>query len=142
MNKKEKELVIARLQTMPDNLNLCMGNRPYSREGLIKEVENETKDGEIVVQMHMEYIRALANGTLMDTQVDDIRIRKVKVLGDRAKEEADKQGLSENDLVIIRTRTVIGSLPTYELTKIEGSPTQFLQDKILNLDGTIGDVLV
>jgi len=70
------------------------------------------------------------------------RIRKVKVLGDRAKEEADKQGLSENDLVIIRTRTVIGSLPTYELTKIEGSPTQFLQDKILNLDGTIGDVLV
>ena len=66
----------------------------------------------------------------MNTQVDDIRIRKVKVLGNRAKEEADKQGLSENDLVIVRT--VIGSLPTYKLTKIEGSPTEFLRDKILN----------
>lgn len=68
----------------------------------------------------------------MNTQVDDIRIRKVKVLGHRAKEEADKQGLSENDLVIVRT--VIGSLPTYKLTKIEGSPTQFLRDKILKSD--------
>jgi len=61
----------------------------------------------------------------------DIRIRKVKVLGHRAKEEADKQGLSENDLVIVRT--VIGRpLPIYKLTKIEGSPTQFLRDKLLN----------
>jgi len=68
----------------------------------------------------------------MNTQLDDIRIRKVKVLGDRAKEEAEKQGFSENDLVIVRT--VIGSLPTYKLTKIEGSPTQFIRDKILNSD--------
>ena len=67
----------------------------------------------------------------MNTQVDDIRIRKVKVLGYRAKEEADKQGLSENDLVIVRT--VIGRpLPTYEITKIEGSPTQFLRDCFIN----------
>lgn len=64
--------------------------------------------------------------------LDDIRIRKVKALGDRAKEEADKQGFSENDLVVVRTVFNSGSLPKYKLTKIKGSPTQFIRDKILN----------
>ena len=63
---------------------------------------------------------------------DGVMIRKVKALNTLAKEEAEKQGFSENDLVIVRT--VIGSLPTYKLTKIEGSPTQFIRDKILNSD--------
>ena len=61
---------------------------------------------------------------------DGVMIRKVKALNTLAKEEAEKQGFSENDLVIVRT--VIGSLPAYEFTKIEGSPTQFLKDEIAN----------
>jgi len=61
---------------------------------------------------------------------DGVMIRKVKTLNTLAKEEAEKQGFSENDLVIVRT--VIGSLPAYEFTKIEGSPTQFLKDEIAN----------
>ncbi|MBI5000186.1 MAG: hypothetical protein HZB92_01470 [Euryarchaeota archaeon] len=64
-----------------------------------------------------------------DASPDDVRIRKVKVLGDRARAQALQQGLGDNDLVLVRT--VIGSLPEYKITKIEGSPIQFLQDKYL-----------
>ncbi|MCJ7817168.1 MAG: hypothetical protein MUP55_04895 [Candidatus Aenigmarchaeota archaeon] len=62
---------------------------------------------------------------------DDIRIRKVRVLGDRAKAEALKQGCEENDLVIVKTIIEGGHLPRYEIEKIEGSPMQFLYDRIL-----------
>jgi len=54
----------------------------------------------------------------------DIRIRKVKVLQGRAKEEADKQRLSPDDLVIVTTS--IGSLPEYHIEKIDGDPISFL----------------
>ena len=52
----------------------------------------------------------------------DIRIRKVKMLNDKARAIADSQDLDENDLVILRT--------TYEIEKIEGSPSEYLQNKI------------
>lgn len=58
----------------------------------------------------------------------DVRIKKVKMLNDRAREEANKQGLDENDLVIIRTTIAIP--PKYEIEKIEGSPIMYLQNKI------------
>ncbi|ATZ61304.2 MAG: hypothetical protein BME93_04230 [Methanosarcinales archaeon Met12] len=64
----------------------------------------------------------------MTTKYDDIRIRKVRVLGDKLKEEAHQIGLSGDDLVIVRT--YINSLPTYKIEKIEGSPIEYLQRKI------------
>jgi len=54
----------------------------------------------------------------------DIRIRKVKVLQGRAKAEAEKQHLSPNDLVIVKT--TVGSLPEYRIEKIEGDPVSYL----------------
>ncbi len=60
----------------------------------------------------------------------DVRIKKVKMLNDRAREEANKQGLDENDLVIIRTTISSGSLPEYKIEKIIGSPSMYLQNKI------------
>lgn len=54
----------------------------------------------------------------------DIRIRKVKVLQGRAKEEAIKQGLAPNDLVILTTS--VDSLPEYGVEKIDGDPVSFL----------------
>lgn len=65
----------------------------------------------------------------MAVQGDEISIRKVKILDDRAKATAIKMGLKENDLVILTTH--IGSLPEYELEKIEGSPIKYLQNKYL-----------
>ena len=64
----------------------------------------------------------------MATNGEDVRIRKVRMLSDRARENADQMKLKENDLVIVRTH--INSLPTYEIEKIEGSPITYLQQKI------------
>ena len=61
---------------------------------------------------------------------EDVRIKKVKMLDDRARATAFKQGFNENDLVIVRTIIKKGSLPKYELEKIEGSPSMYLQNKI------------
>jgi len=60
----------------------------------------------------------------------DARIRKVKVLQGRAKLEAEKQGLSPDDLVIVTTRINIGSLPDYSVEKIEGDPTSYLLKRV------------
>lgn len=54
----------------------------------------------------------------------DIRIRKVKVLQGRAKEEAEKNGLKPNDLVIVTTS--VNSLPEYHIEKIDGDPVSYL----------------
>lgn len=51
-------------------------------------------------------------------------IRKVKVLQGSARDAAVRQGLGENDLVIVERS--IHSLPEYKLTKIEGDPIKFL----------------
>ena len=62
-----------------------------------------------------------------------INVKKVSVLAHRAKEEADRLKLKDNDLVIIKTIITEGKLPEYKLTKIEGNPIEFLQ-KIFNED--------
>lgn len=74
-------------------------------------------------------LMAEKKGGKLGTLGDDIRIRKVKMLDDRAREKANQKGLNENDLVIVRT--VVNSLPTYEIEKIDGSPIKYLQKKIL-----------
>lgn len=52
----------------------------------------------------------------------NIRIRKVKVLKGRAKEEARKKGLNPNDLVLVTTTTSI--------EKIDGDPVSYLLKRI------------
>jgi len=54
----------------------------------------------------------------------DIRIRSVKVLQGRAKDEAMKQKLKPDDLVILKTS--VNSLPEYSVEKIEGDPVSYL----------------
>jgi len=54
----------------------------------------------------------------------DAVIRKVKVLQGRAREEAEKQHLKEDDLVLVTSPT--HSLPEYKVEKIEGDPLSFL----------------
>lgn len=57
----------------------------------------------------------------------DMRIRKVKVLKGRAKEEAEKQKLSPDDLVVVTTS--VDSLPEYRIEKVEGDPVSYLLNR-------------
>ncbi len=65
-------------------------------------------------------------------KASDISVRKVSVLRGRARDEATKQGLKEDDLVIVRT-IIESGLPEYRLEKIEGEPLKFLEEKYLNV---------
>ncbi|MEM3622788.1 MAG: hypothetical protein QXR76_03340 [Candidatus Bathyarchaeia archaeon] len=51
-----------------------------------------------------------------------VRIRKVCALHGKAEEQAKKQGLNPNDLVIVETIFVKGSPPQYHIKKIVGDP--------------------
>ena len=53
-------------------------------------------------------------------------IRKVKVLQGKPKIEAEKLGLSPEDLVLVTTTINFDSPPDYAVEKIEGSPMDFL----------------
>jgi len=57
-----KRLVIIRLKTMPPNIKISIGPRKdLSREGLLKEVENETELGKLIIKMQLEYLRSMKN---------------------------------------------------------------------------------
>jgi len=52
------------------------------------------------------------------------RIRMVKVLRGRARDEADRMGLEPDDLVIVTAS--LHPLPEYHVEKVEGDPVSFL----------------
>ena len=59
---------------------------------------------------------------------EDLSIRKVKVLGGRARQQAIDEGYDEEDILLVKE--TIASLPKYEFIKVEGSPTEFLKAKM------------
>ncbi len=59
-------------------------------------------------------------------------IRKVSVLRGRAKDEAEKQGLDPDDLVIVTTS--LHPLPEYHIEKVIGGPVSFLLDELKNYE--------
>lgn len=71
MKKEEKELVIVRLQTLPPHKKLCINDTGYSRDEIIKEVENETVIGELVVRIHMKFLKSLTNEELHELLNDE-----------------------------------------------------------------------
>ncbi|MEM3202604.1 MAG: hypothetical protein QW478_09815 [Candidatus Micrarchaeaceae archaeon] len=59
-----KELIIARIDTMP-NRNIVIGNYGvFNKEQLKEHVENEDKIGIKVVEMQLEFLKALKDGRI------------------------------------------------------------------------------
>jgi len=78
-------------------------------------------------------IKSTTKTSMRVKKYDDIRIRKVKVLCDVARETARQMKLKDDDLVIVKTYLhPYAGWPTYELEKIEGSPIEYLQRKLIN----------
>ena len=65
-----RELVKARLQTFPSGKKISIGSDgEFSKEDLIKEVDQRTDLGKKIIDIQMDYMRAFKNGTLL-AQID------------------------------------------------------------------------
>jgi len=60
----EKELVLARFDTWPRNLNLMVGNRSLTIDDMIREVKEETDLGLKLIEMEMKWLRSFKTGEI------------------------------------------------------------------------------
>lgn len=66
-DKKEqiKKLVIARLDSLPSNVNISVGSEgSFNKQQLIEQVESDTEIGEKMIEIELEYLRKLKEGIL------------------------------------------------------------------------------
>jgi len=67
ISQTEKELVIARLETYPNNIGTLIGNnKPYSKKDLIDNVIQNTNIGKQIVDIELSYLKDLASGKIYD----------------------------------------------------------------------------
>lgn len=62
LGEEIKKLVVARIQTMPPTMKLSIGSSgSFSKDELIRHVELDDAVGKKIVEMHMKYLREIAN---------------------------------------------------------------------------------
>lgn len=70
-----KKLVIERLSFMDRNRTIYIGDddsrHKYTRDELIKHVLNGDTIGKTIVDMEMSFLKALADGSLLNMVIDD-----------------------------------------------------------------------
>jgi hypothetical protein len=67
-NPEVKELVLARINVMPPNYKLSVGNQgTFTKEQLIENVGKGNEIGNQIIDMQMNFIKALTSGKLMET---------------------------------------------------------------------------
>jgi hypothetical protein len=65
LSKEEKELVLARLDVMSNNLKISIGSYgTFSKADLKKHVEQEDEIGRKVVEIQLEFLRSIKEGKL------------------------------------------------------------------------------
>jgi hypothetical protein len=63
-----RELVLARIDVMPPNLKLSIGNfGTFTKQELMEHVRNGDEAGKQIVQMQLNFIKALTSGRLIET---------------------------------------------------------------------------
>ena len=64
INEEIKKLIIARIDAkMPPNLKISIGNgKSLTKEEMIEHVKREDSQGKHIVAMHINFIKAVANG--------------------------------------------------------------------------------
>lgn len=59
MNEDEKNIVLARLETMPPGMRLSIGEYgTFDKNSLIENVNKETEIGEFIVEIYMDTLRS------------------------------------------------------------------------------------
>lgn len=65
-----KELVIARLRTLPDSKGISIGSfGEFTKEQLIERVRSGDEVGEKIIQVEMNFLRALKDGILYEKEL-------------------------------------------------------------------------
>lgn len=62
--KELKQLVLARIQVMPDTLNMAIGSEALSKKDLINHVKKQDDLGKQIMEMELEFIQDLASGAI------------------------------------------------------------------------------
>ncbi len=63
-----KELVLARINVMPSNYKLSIGSEgTFTKEQLLNHIKSGSEIGEQIINIQMNFIRALTSGELLKT---------------------------------------------------------------------------
>ena len=63
INQEMKEVVIMRIESMPSNLRLSIGNnKSLTKEEMIKHVREEDDTGRQIINSHISFMKAIARG--------------------------------------------------------------------------------
>jgi len=66
-NDNLKNLVIARLESMPDDTELAIGNLgSFSKEVLIKNINDNSNLGKEIVKIQLQYLQDMVSGKLYE----------------------------------------------------------------------------
>lgn len=68
LQQQIKDLVIARILTLPEDVSLSVGDQDLKREQLVAHVEKEDAIGKDIIDMQLEFIRDMASGALYENQ--------------------------------------------------------------------------
>lgn len=65
LNEHEKVLVLARLEALPSNVGISVGDGgSYTKNEIIQHVEDEDDIGRKFIEIDLEFLRALKEGAL------------------------------------------------------------------------------
>lgn len=63
INSEIKKVVIMRIESMPSNLKLSIGdNQSLTKEEMIKHVREEDATGRQIINSHISFMKAIARG--------------------------------------------------------------------------------
>ncbi len=64
INNTAKKLILARIETMPSNMGIAIGDEEFSKVELRNHVEQEDAVGKKYVEMQLTFLRSLKDGSL------------------------------------------------------------------------------
>lgn len=62
--KDIKKLVIERIKASSDDLRISLGANKYTKEEILKSIEEENELGRKFIEIQMEYLRDMAQGAI------------------------------------------------------------------------------
>ena len=69
MNEDIKELVIARIKTLPENTGISIGSAgSFSKEEIIRHIENDDEIGRKIMEVEMSFLQKLKEGIFYEQQ--------------------------------------------------------------------------